>query len=144
MRYALKNSDGTVVNVIELDDVAQYAIPEGLVLVAGGDWPVEPPAPSTLPSVPETISDRQFFQQLAITGAITPDDALQAVKVGTIPANLEAFISTLAIDQQFAANMMLAGATQFNRHHPMTLALAQGMGWTNDQLDALWTNAAAL
>lgn len=100
--------------------------------------------PPQAPLVPDAISDRQFFQQLAIMGLITTGDAIAAVATGTIPASLAAFIGTLPGDQQFAANMMLAGATQFNRSHPMTLALAQGMGWTTAQLDMLWTAAAAL
>lgn len=104
---------------------------------------VEPYAPPA-PLVPVAISDRQFFQQLAVMGAITQDEAIAAVATGTIPATLDGFVATLPQEQQFAARMLLKGATVFERNHPMTQLLAQGMGWTAEQLDALWTAAAVL
>lgn len=96
------------------------------------------------PPCPAQISDRQFFQQLAIMGVISTADALAAVKVGTIPADLQTFVDTLPEGQRFAAEMLLSGATTFDRQHPMTLALGAGMGWTAEQLDALWQAAAAI
>lgn len=105
------------------------------------------PTPDILPGynpVPEDISDRQFFQQLAVMQVITPDEALDAVKTGTIPAMLGAFIDTLDGEMQFPARMLVSGAVTFKRHHPMTLALAAGMGWTDEQLDGLWKAAAVL
>ena len=100
----------------------------------------EPP-PTPVPSV---ISDRQFFQALAMAGEITQGQALAAAKTGDVPPQLRPVIAALPENQQFAAEMLLCGATQFQRDHPMTAALAAGMGWTDEQLDALWTEAAAL
>jgi len=94
--------------------------------------------------VPEIISDRQFFQQLAIEGLITHAEALAAVRTGDIPAAMAAFITSLSSDQQFAAEMLLCGATQFLRHHPVTIALGVGLSKTSDEMDAIWTAAAAL
>ena len=91
-----------------------------------------------------SISDRQFFQQLAIDGEITEAEALAAVATGTVPAALATVIAFLPPESQFAANMFLQGATTFERNHPMTQALAGLMGWDGSMLDALWTNAAAL
>ena len=144
MRYALVDANNVVVNVIELEDGSGYQPPQGLTLVQGRDFPPAPTVPLT-PLVPEVISDRQFFQQLAIQGVIQQSDALAAVRTGVIPTLLQTFINSLPSgDQQFQAEMFLGGATQFMRHHPMTLVLAQGMGWTDAQLDALWTAASAL
>jgi hypothetical protein len=95
-------------------------------------------------ALPATISDRQFFQQLALDGEITEAEALAAVATGTVPAALVAVIESLQPSDQFAANMFLQGATVFERGHPMTLVLAALMGWNANMLDALWTNAAAL
>lgn len=101
-------------------------------------------ASMSLDAVPETISDRQFFQQLAVIGAISTDEALAAVATGTLPQALQGFVDSLPSDQKFAAKMLLVGATVFNRSHPMTDVLRQGMGWSTSQLDALWVAAAAL
>lgn len=90
------------------------------------------------------ISDRQFFQQLAVSEIITAEEALAAVKTGDIPAALLSFVSDLPQEQRFAAEMLISGATVFQRSHPMTEVLRAGMGWTSEQVDALWAAAAAL
>lgn len=94
--------------------------------------------------VPEEISDRQFFQQLAIAGSITPQEALDAVKTGVIPAAISAVVDMLPDDQKFAAQMLLSGATVFKRSHPMTTALGAGLGLSSAQIDAIWIAAAKL
>lgn len=96
--------------------------------------------------VPETISDRQFFQQLAVLGEITQDEALGAVQIGEIPERLAIAIDTLPAQARFSAKMQVSGAVIFHRHHPTTLALANAMSppWSSDQLDALWAAAALL
>lgn len=101
------------------------------------------PPPSPHP-VPEVISDRQFFQQLAIDGLITQAEALAAVKVGTVPAAMQTFINALPADQQFNANMVLAGATEFRRSNQLVSTFGAAQGMTSDQIDALWIAAAAL
>ena len=98
-----------------------------------------PPAP-----VPASISDRQFFQQLAVQGIITQADALAAVKTGTIPAALQQLIGGLPTDQQFGATMIVSGATTFERNHPLTIAIGTAYGWTSDEVDALFRTAGAL
>lgn len=99
---------------------------------------VPPPAP-----VPQSISDRQFFQQLAAQGVISEDEALASC-AAVIPAPLLALIEQLPSDQQFAAKMLVSGATVFERNHPMTIAIASAYGWTSDQLDAFFIAAATL
>lgn len=94
--------------------------------------------------VPRMISDRQFFQQLAAMGVVTDDEALAAVGPGTLPAALAALIAGLPEDQQFGAKMLLVGAVQFDRQHPMVTVLGQAFGWTSDQIDDLWRAASKL
>lgn len=101
--------------------------------------PPAPPAP-----FPRIISDRQFFQQLAIAGLITQDEALAAVGPGTIPATLAQLVNGLPATLQFEARMLLTGATQFDRKHPMVNALMMSFGWSDAQTDDLWRAAAAL
>lgn len=103
----------------------------------------QPPAPLP-PAVPELISDRQFFQALALAGAITREEAIAAVKTGSIPAALQAVLDTLPEDQRFGAEMLISGATIFERSHPMVPLLGAALGKSAADLDALWTAAAAL
>jgi hypothetical protein len=94
--------------------------------------------------VPQQISDRQFFQQLAVQGIIGQADALAAVKTGAMPADLQALINQLPADQQFAATMLISGATVFERNHPLTVGIGTAYGWSSAQIDALFIAAAAL
>jgi hypothetical protein len=97
-----------------------------------------------LTQVPPVISRQQFFQQLAVDGEITQQEALDAVRVGAIPARLGAAIATLPTDQQFAANMAVSGAPEFRRQHPMTDLLQAALAWTSQQTDELWRNASKI
>lgn len=115
---------------------------------AWGYSPIEEPdadpTPDPTPYVPETISDRQFFQVLAIRQLITKQEALAAVSVGTLPAAMEVMVTSLPEDDEFAARMLLQGATQFNRSNPLTQAFGAGFGMTPEQIDELWIEADAL
>ncbi|MER9003338.1 hypothetical protein NKI15_06875 [Mesorhizobium sp. M0862] len=97
-----------------------------------------------VPPVPEVISDRQFFQALAVGGIITQAEALAAVKTGVIPAAMVALIAALPEANRFAAEMLLSGATEFKRAHPLTSAFGAAFGWGESQIDEFWIEAAAL
>jgi len=96
------------------------------------------------PPVPETISDRQFFVQLALDGEITETEAEAALATGTIPAEMAAAIETLPAANRFQARAFVKGATTFERHHPMTLVLAGLLGFDEAKLDQLWRDASGL
>lgn len=96
------------------------------------------------PDVPPVISDRQFFQNLAVHGLITQEEALAAVQVGALPSGLEYLVSQMPQDTQFAARMLLSGATQFERYHPLVASFASAYGWTQQELDGFWIEASAL
>ncbi|KMO39179.1 hypothetical protein VQ02_10415 [Methylobacterium variabile] len=93
---------------------------------------------------PAPISDRQFFQALAMAGAIGPDEALAAVMTGVLPGRIEAAVAALPAAEQFAARMLLSGATTFERGHPMVAQLGAALGYDAAALDGLWSAAAAL
>lgn len=96
-------------------------------------------------AVPAEISKRQFFQQLAVTGIITTEDALAAVKVGTIPAPLQAFIDGIGDDDaEFAAEMVISGGVTFLRDHPLTIAIGTSQGMSSEQIDDFFRAASAL
>lgn len=97
-----------------------------------------------LPPVPLQISDRQFFHILALNGAITEAEALEAVKTGELPAQIMALIEALPEEQIFGAKMLMCGATVFQRLHPLTEQLGQAMGYTSRQIDDLFRAAGQL
>lgn len=109
---------------------------------ASGNVPAVSTAPTTL--APAAISDRQFFQALALAGAITPDAALAAVMTGQLPAPIAAAVEGLPEAERFAARMLLSGATAFERGHPMVAQLGAALGYDAASLDALWRQAATL
>lgn len=115
---------------------------EYLAWVADGNTPTPYTPPVIVPGV---ISDRQFFQQAAVAGIITQAEAIAAVATGTIPSMLQTIIDGLPdADQKFAATMLLAGATQFERNHPLTVAVGAHLGLTTAQVDDFFIAAAQL
>lgn len=95
--------------------------------------------------VPKLISDRQFFQQLAVLGTITRQEAKDAVKTGEIPAVLQTVINNIYdAEDRFSAEMLMSGAVEFRRDHALVTYFAEFMGWTSDQVDDLFRAAAAL
>lgn len=97
------------------------------------------------PEVPESISDRQFFQELALLGIITREEALEAVKIGTIPNTLQMFINNSQDpDFRFNAEMLLSGATVFHRDHPLTAQIGLVNNWTSSEVDQFFIDASKL
>lgn len=98
---------------------------------------VPPPEP-----VPESVSDRQFFQALALGGMISEAEALAAVQTGALPAPIAAIVD--AMPDQFSARMLLSGATIFRRDHPLTAAFGAVSGKSPAEIDELFRLAASL
>lgn len=98
---------------------------------------------NTPPSPPTIISHRQFFQALAMRGLVTEDEALAAMQ-GIIPARMDQFISTLTPQEQFTARMIIKGAGEFDREHPLTEKFAAFEHMNEQQISELWALAASL
>lgn len=130
----------------QIDGWARYPSPSSPNAIEVDDNDPEVASFNASTDLPEVISDRQFFQELAALGEISQDEALAAVQIGAIPARLATAINTLPAQARFSAKMQVSGAVTFHRHHPTTLALAQAMSppWSSDQLDTLWAAAALL
>ncbi|UYW34490.1 hypothetical protein [Methylorubrum extorquens] len=105
------------------------------------------------PPPPEVISDRQFAQALALAGTISEAEALAWAARGELPEAMEDALALIpeADGRRFGARMMLAGATTFERSHPLTGQLggllinpATGKPYDAAALDTLWAEAATL
>jgi hypothetical protein len=95
--------------------------------------------------VPQVISDRQFFHALAKNDVITEDEALAAVATGTIPPTMAAIVDAIPdASARFDAKMFLSGAVEFHRNHPLVAVFGAALGWTEAQIDDLFTFAASL
>jgi len=94
--------------------------------------------------VPRTISRRQFYQQLALTGTITTAEALAAMKTGDIPASIDQFLDQLTPEERFNAEMILTGANEFVRDHPLVAAIGDAEGLSDAQIDQFFMAAALL
>ena len=93
--------------------------------------------------VPISITDRQFFQQLAVQSIITEADAL-AANAAVIPPALLTLIDAMPTDQQFSAKMIVSGATTFYRNDPLTISIGAAYGMSSAQIDAFFTAASKL
>lgn len=108
-----------------------------------GQW-IEPEPVAPGPEHVSDISDRQFFQALAIRGETTEAEALDAVGPGIIPPAMDALIDQLPQDQRFAARMLIRGATRYERQHPIADLIRVLFGWSVDYTDDFWRFAATL
>lgn len=121
--------------------------PEGVseVVVLSAFEASAPQGWAPVTQVPQIISDRQFFQMAAMDGLVTMDEALAAVQTGAIPPLLQTIVDGIADPlQQFGAKMLLSGATIYDRNHPLTEAVVAHLGWTSDQVDQFFIQAAKL
>lgn len=94
--------------------------------------------------VPLIVSDRQFFQALAIRNEISEEEALEAVGPGTIPNKMAQLIDQLPEAERFSAKMLIRGATTFERRNELAEIIGSLFGWDSDDLDEFWTFASTL
>lgn len=106
-----------------------------------GRWVYVEPK-SGMEPIPDEISRRQFFQQLAVQEIITQADAIAAMTRGTVPVPLQTIIDILPKEEHFGALMLVIGATTFQRTHPLTEIVRQALQWSIEQKDIFWRDAA--
>lgn len=95
--------------------------------------------------VPSSISDRQFAHALWQSELITFDEAMAFVQTGTIPAAIAAAIDGIEGEaERKSTQLLVAGAIEYRRSSPAVAALASVLGWTDEQVDALWILGASL
>lgn len=145
--------DGATIDAVYCVEPASAVLSS--FIVAGddvlGDWRyvdgafVPPPPPP--PPVPESISDRQFAMEARDRGYITQAEALAFVSTGTLPAALVDIITALPTPEaRDDAELLLAGATVFERSHPLTLQIGNAMRGDEELetfLDGFFSGAGA-
>lgn len=152
MRSAVIDPKTSVVLTVILSDGA-FQDPVNLIVpsdIAEPGWAYDgaaktfsPPPPPVEP-VPEEVSDRQFFEELANEGAISEAEALAYVAAGVIPKTLNDAIAELPAAIQFTARMQVIGANNFYRSAPIAETIGQLLGKSGADLDDLWRRAAKL
>lgn len=113
-------------------------------LLAGGGYTiaayVAPPVP-----VPQSITFRQFYQQLYIQGIIDEPSLLDAVKIRTMPAPLQTLVDGITdAPTKLNAQVLIYGGTEILRAHPITAVIIAAFGWSEAQGDAFFQAAHAL
>lgn len=138
----------------ELRDPETDELTGEIVRVAGGDmrkaileWEREGnvigPYVAPPPPLQMEISDRQFFQQLAISGLITEEEAYTYMQIGQLPSAFVSMIDRLPADQRFDAKMKLMANT-FRRDNPYVGVFAAMKGMPSEHVNDLWRAAATL
>lgn len=143
-RYSNPDHTAAVAMTEEVAAVVLSAVdtPEAWAAMLASVTP-EPYTPPQ-PPVPEPISDRQFAQGLAVQGYITTAEALAWVGPGTLPAVFETLLAGLPPAEAFQARMLLTGATEFRRHHPLVDVIGTTNGWSPEAIDDFWRFCATL
>lgn len=95
------------------------------------------------PTIPDSISRRQFFQQACSAGLISEEDALEAMG-GRLPQVLLDSVSKLPVDYQFGAKALLVGAQTFERSNTLTPIIAKSLGLDQEQTEHFWDAASKL
>ncbi len=96
-------------------------------------------------AVPETISRRQFYQELANREMITKEEALAAIVANTLPAEFASMVDAiLDEDIQWQARMLLAGATEFKRSNWFVDFFAAMKSLSSEYMDGFWRAGALL
>ena len=90
------------------------------------------------------LSRRQVFIALHRLGLITASEAVAAAATGEVPAALSVSFSALPEPQQTDARVTFAAFQMAYRLDPMTAMIAASAGLSDAEIDATWTEFAAV
>ena len=94
--------------------------------------------------VPATISMLQFYQEMAVSGKITTDQALAAMN-GTLPPDIATLVGKMAASDQFAAKMKLAGSNpSIARSDALISSIASAYNMQTADMDQVFIKGALL
>lgn len=102
------------------------------------------PTPEDLRALIAPLTRRQVFIALHRLGLITAAEAVAAASTGAVPAALEPVFAALPEPDQTDARVTFAAFQMAYRLDPMTAMIAAASGMTDLQIDAIWTDFAAV
>lgn len=109
-------------------------------LAAAGHFEADPMAPA--PTIEDlraaaSLPRSDFLLRCVAVGILTPQDALLAAR-GEIPGAFATVVDGWTEAERFEVQLRWAALSEVDRNHPMILSLADQMGITAGQLDALF------
>ena len=96
------------------------------------------------PSVPSSISKRQFLLAACADGLITPAEAIAAASTGAVPSSIYVVLTTLPADTQVAFRITWAAMVQVDRNHPFVPVMAQAFDKDDAEIDEFFRSASSL
>ena len=106
--------------------------------------PVPEPGPEDMRALIPPLTRRQVFIALHRLGLISAAEAVAAASTGAVPAALEPVFAALPEPEQTDARVTFAAFQMAYRLDPMTAMIAAASGMTDPQIDAIWTDFAAV
>lgn len=92
----------------------------------------------------DTITRKQYFDQLAKQGIVTQQEADSALN-GKLPNSMMSILDTIEnITSRYSANQMLSTGESFYRNQPILYYIGNGYGMTEEQTDQLFDDALSL
>lgn len=134
---------GVDFELASIDGVNQISVWLSETIVQPTQTEIEAINTDLLVPVPQVITDYQFFLQLHIQGIISEQEAIDS-NGGVIPAPLLTLINAMPADQILGVKMLVGGATEYHRDHPVTIAIGTAYGWSPVQIDNFFRAAALL
>ena len=151
MKAIIVNSEGLVVNIIELDANAEYAVEPGFTIeynstaqigwVRDGDG-YRAPEVEEMTIIPSPITARQFFIAAGNAGLITKAEAIAAASTGAVPVSLEVIFESLPEEQEYIARVTWARMTTISRDDQLLVGLGAVFGLSSADIDNLFIEAA--
>ena len=106
--------------------------------------PVPVPSPEDIRATLPPLTRRQLFIALHRLGLITATEVVAAAATGAVPASLEPLFAALPQPEQTDARVTFAAFQMAYRLDPMTAMIAGAAGLSDPEIDAIWTQFAAI
>lgn len=133
--------DGKVVNVavVNPNDIPEHMVDWVVTTNAGPGWTYSngqfsPPEPEPVP-VPESISFAQLLIGLVTEQWITSAEGRAWRDRVALPAQVQALIASLPVEQQFAAETRAFAPSEVLRNDPLVVAMGAAAGKTEEEMD---------
>lgn len=106
--------------------------------------PPPEPGPAEIRALIPPLTRRQVFIALHRLGLITAAEAVAAAATGAVPSALEPTFAALPEPGQTDARVTFAAFQMAYRLDPLTAMIAAAAGKTEEEIDTIWTDFAAV